>query len=688
MDKEAIEKVLKNFGLTEKETEVYVFLAKHGAIKGLKIARQMKKDKGQIYRILKNLQKKGLVEATLENPTRFTAVPFEKALDSFIKSKREEVAQIEEAKKDLISVWKKISQVEIESSLEKFAVIEGSKKIHLKISQMVKETSSKLSMALTIADLYRAEQLGVFGILNKQFKKSNVEFQALTQLSKQNLKLVKVLVPKLSPNLNFRGIDPDLGSPPFSRMVIRDKEEAILFISDRNEQYLKEEKEICLFTNSKKIVQAFGVVFEDLWHDSIAIEDFIVEIETGKPSPKTQLIKNAERAKNSYYEILDSAKDEILIVTSSSGLIELSKNQLQLEDWSKRGISIKIMAPIVNENLASVQQLLKWSEVKHIPLGYFESVIIDGQHLFQFRHEIEKQKKPIDLEFFENTFYTNEFNYVQKTKNMLIDLWIKTRTPSLQSLRSSTSFQLLPQKSSIGHHSIEKKTGFMKNIEYKKINITEKEVQNKIKKEKKLSCRNHANWSDTIRLFGYKGLTAIYPPSDFCLPNMIIGVIHHDEDSTFGVENWIYVSIMQEIANTCTFVPVAIIQDNAKSIPFRKKVFEGYPVENNIVLLEKNEIQIKMKANTLFAGWTKPISIKESKYTLPPACLLFEGYGDINSGMFTNTALSGRTQEVWHNSFDAFTSFFLPQLKYVGSGTEAFFEREAVLISRPPKLSR
>ena len=55
----------------------------------------MKIDKGQIYRILKNLQKKGLVEATLEYPTRFTAVPFEKVIDSFIKSKREEVAQIE-----------------------------------------------------------------------------------------------------------------------------------------------------------------------------------------------------------------------------------------------------------------------------------------------------------------------------------------------------------------------------------------------------------------------------------------------------------------------------------------------------------------------------------------------------------------------------------------------------------------
>ena len=684
MDEEPIEKVLKSFGLTEKETEVYIFIAKHGALQGRKIVRQMKIDKGQLYRILKNLQKKGLVEETLEYPTRFTAVPFETVIDTFIKSKREEVAQIEDARKDLLSVWKKISQTEIESTFEKFAVIEGNKKIHHKIAQMVKETSSQLLMALTVSDLFRAEQFGDFDTLSNHPKKSKLQFQALTQLSKQNLKAVKVLVSKLSPNISLKGTNPDLGSPPFSRVVIRDKEEIVIFISDMNEQYLRDYKEICLFTNCKKIIQAFSDDFEDLWNDSINIEDLMIEIEKGESPPKTELIKNPEKARNSYYEILDSAKDEILIVTSTNGLIELSKKKLQIEEWSKKGISIKIMAPIVNENLSSAHQLLKWGEVRHIPRGYFETTIIDGHHLFQFRYETEK-KKPIDSMFFENTFYTNDFNYVQKTKNILQDLWSKTRIPSSESLRSITSFQLIPEKPSVGHHFVERKTSFMKNLEYTKRKITEKDVIEKIKNEKKLSSKISGSWSKIIRFFGYKGLAAIYPPANSALPDMIIGAIHHDEDSTFGNENWIYVNMIQKNGKTFNYIPVAIIQDNAKSIPFRKKVFEGYPVADNIMLAEENEIQVRVKGKTLFAGWTKPISLGFLNYTLPAACLLFEGYGDIKSGIYTNTALSGRRQEVWHNSFDAFCSFFLPQLKYAGSGTEAFFERETLLFSKPPK---
>ena len=86
MSEETIRKVLKTFGLTEKETDVYIFLAKHGVLKGGEISKQTKTQKALIYRILKSLQTKGLVESTLEFPARFTAVPFENVIDLNIKA--------------------------------------------------------------------------------------------------------------------------------------------------------------------------------------------------------------------------------------------------------------------------------------------------------------------------------------------------------------------------------------------------------------------------------------------------------------------------------------------------------------------------------------------------------------------------------------------------------------------------
>ena len=71
MSKETILIALKNFGLGDKEIEVYILLSKKGPLKGTEIAKQIKRSKGQVYRILKNLQKKGFIEVTLEHPKRF-----------------------------------------------------------------------------------------------------------------------------------------------------------------------------------------------------------------------------------------------------------------------------------------------------------------------------------------------------------------------------------------------------------------------------------------------------------------------------------------------------------------------------------------------------------------------------------------------------------------------------------------
>ena len=84
MGEEPVRKVLKSIGLTEKEAEVYIFLAKHGIQTSREIGKTDKNGQVRGLPILKSLQAKGLVEGTLEVPTRFTAVPFETILDSFI----------------------------------------------------------------------------------------------------------------------------------------------------------------------------------------------------------------------------------------------------------------------------------------------------------------------------------------------------------------------------------------------------------------------------------------------------------------------------------------------------------------------------------------------------------------------------------------------------------------------------
>ena len=128
-----LKKTLRNFGITENEAEIYVFLAKGGTLKTGQIAKQLRKNKGTVYRTLSNLKKKGFVESTLESPTRYMAIPLEKIINLYIKSRREEVAQVEKTKTELLKDWERIRKARIQPLIEKFVVIEGNKKIFNKI---------------------------------------------------------------------------------------------------------------------------------------------------------------------------------------------------------------------------------------------------------------------------------------------------------------------------------------------------------------------------------------------------------------------------------------------------------------------------------------------------------------------------------------------------------------------------
>ncbi len=679
--KGTIKKTLSSFGLSEKESDVYVFLGKHGPLKGSEISKQLKMNKGQVYRILKGLQKKGLVESTLEYPARFTAVSFEEVIDSFIKSKRAEVDLIEESKNDLLSDWKKISSTELESSLERFSVIEGEKKIFGKISQMVKETKNEFVSISSVYGLLRADHYGIFEDLKNHPLKKKIRFRFLTQLTKEDLKSIKTLLGKIESDLDCKGRDPDRSSINSPRMVIKDKKEILLFITD-DDPSLRREIEAVLCTNCQTIIKSFYNVFQDLWKKALNIKDRIIEIETGNPSSIMELIRDPKTSKKKYYDSLDQARKEILIVTSPKRLNEIANNVEMVRKWCNNGVSTKIMAPITTENLQATQKLLTCSEVRHIPVGYRETTIIDSEKLFQFNKPCASNVDDCEILNLENVFFTNDLGFIKQTKQSLFEIWKKTRFP-LESIRSVTDNLSVTSNPLLGHHSLEKETDFMKNMQYKLGDINEKTVLEKIEKEKKLSSKDFVGWESIIRYFGTRAFATIPPIASLSLPKMVIGAVYHDEDSSFGIENWLVINLWQKIKNSYGFVPVAFVQDSSNYVSFRKRIFKGFPVEKNFYVFRKGELEIQIRGKSLFVGWTREIPLGIDGLNLPPAAIFFEGYGKVKPGMFSNVVLSGRKQDVYYNSFDAFVTFFHPKSKYVGSGIEGFIERENVFISRP-----
>ena len=105
--------------------------------------------KAQVYRVLKNLESRGMVDLTLEKPTRYTAVPFEKLVELLIKTKKDDISFLEDNKNELLTQWRSINLQESAPSVERFAIIEGRKNIYSKILQLIKEWKRELLVVTT-----------------------------------------------------------------------------------------------------------------------------------------------------------------------------------------------------------------------------------------------------------------------------------------------------------------------------------------------------------------------------------------------------------------------------------------------------------------------------------------------------------------------------------------------------------
>jgi len=94
-------KLLGEFGLGEKEAQLYVHLLKYGPKRAGDLARSLKTYRLQIYRKLASLVNKTMVTAKRESPAVYTAMNLGDALDAVLLPRQRELRRMEEIKREL-----------------------------------------------------------------------------------------------------------------------------------------------------------------------------------------------------------------------------------------------------------------------------------------------------------------------------------------------------------------------------------------------------------------------------------------------------------------------------------------------------------------------------------------------------------------------------------------------------------
>ena len=126
----ALQEKLRDFGLTKNESKIYVFLSKSGPKKAIEISTEERIPRTETYHLLSNLETKGIVEPSVEKPTRFSAVEIEKAIESIIRNQETKIGELKILKNDMVELWNSFQKIrkhtksdisKFESAMRKYA---------------------------------------------------------------------------------------------------------------------------------------------------------------------------------------------------------------------------------------------------------------------------------------------------------------------------------------------------------------------------------------------------------------------------------------------------------------------------------------------------------------------------------------------------------------------------------------
>jgi sugar-specific transcriptional regulator TrmB/CBS domain-containing protein len=419
-----VTRFLQILGLSKREIQVYMFLAKSGVQSTSFVAKRLKMERVQAYRTFKKLQEKGFIEATLERPTRFTIVPFSSLVDNFITAKKNEVSNLSDQKQSLLTAWSSISAPESEYPVAKFSIITGKKKIHSKMLNMIEESKSEVLILTTSLGLIQEDIAGIFDATFVPAENKHVQVQVLTDVSMDNFKVVERINRNLDEDkISFKMRHVHMNSKFFPRFLIKDEEEAILYAPFGNEASVLNLEDEGLWINDKMFISVLKAFFMQMWQGGVDAAKRIDELRSGVPITETLVIRNAEEAWDKVTKILEGAKKDVVVITSSQSINRLAEED-PIVKYFKKNLNIRLMASIDLDNLGPAQKLAEDFEVKHVPISYMTMMLVDNHYLFMFKMPPLSDVVGSESAFYlPDTFYSTDPSQIERVSEMLDDIW-------------------------------------------------------------------------------------------------------------------------------------------------------------------------------------------------------------------------------------------------------------------------
>jgi sugar-specific transcriptional regulator TrmB len=265
---EIIEGMFQKLGLSKNEIRVYVYLARSRERKASEVSEALSLHRTETYRILRDLEKRGLVSSVFEKPLKFIATPFERAIEALIETKKLGIQRLESKKQRLVDIWLSLPQPQVGfTRKEVFQILEGEEQIDLKAKEIIQGTEREIKVFASKEDLGRLYYSGFIDELER-FSRKDFDVKLLTTSSSKSRFFIEKI--KL---VNARVAVSDVeGVPTF---ILVDQGQLLFMIrknGDDSGEKVRKEKVAALLTNYEAFINALQKLFSELWNTEKPLE--------------------------------------------------------------------------------------------------------------------------------------------------------------------------------------------------------------------------------------------------------------------------------------------------------------------------------------------------------------------------------------------------------------------------------
>jgi predicted DNA-binding transcriptional regulator len=151
-----LERALSRYGLSSNEIKTYLYLAGVSEKKATEISQTVSLHRTETYKVLRDLEKKGLVISVFGKPFKFAAVPPHRAVEQLLEAQKMRVKLLEKEKTDFNMLWPLVPTATLYDvkSNEAMQALEGGLQTILKAKELLK--NSKRSVHIFAPDRYLA----------------------------------------------------------------------------------------------------------------------------------------------------------------------------------------------------------------------------------------------------------------------------------------------------------------------------------------------------------------------------------------------------------------------------------------------------------------------------------------------------------------------------------------------------